>query len=104
MPFNTEFAAVKVAASVCDAKVISLATPLDRSVNATSDGELVRVGTVGVRTVSESAGKTRWISTSTAPIVDTVVPKGDDGGEGRRRDRRRRRRHEVVTGLDLGLA
>src|SRR5690349_4204455 len=53
----------------------SLDALLSREVSATSDGELARVGTWGVRVASESNGKTRYISATTCEIaVDPPEP------------------------------
>src|SRR5262245_34992603 len=63
-----------------------LSDPLEncRSVTSTSDGELTRVGTFGVENVggplvrptSESAGKTRYISTTTFDMLLVDAPDG----------------------------
>ena len=58
MPLRTELRAVKEALRVEVEKVMSAARE-SRSSKATSEGELVRVGTVMVREVLESLGKTR---------------------------------------------
>ena len=57
-PGCTEFAAVKLSASSVVVND-SDASALSRVANATSEGELVRVGTWMARTVSESFGNTR---------------------------------------------
>src|SRR5215471_19386440 len=71
-PVATLLFAVKVD---CTTRGMKLSDPMEelRSSNATSDGELTLVGTFGVENVggplvrftSESAGKTRYISTTT---------------------------------------
>ena len=58
LPVAIEFEATKVGASSVVAK-LSCAVAESKAANATSDGELVRVGTVTGRVVSESFGKTR---------------------------------------------
>ena len=58
MPFSTKFAAVKLASRTVVLKLMSESTASNSS-KATSDGELTRVVTFGVRTESESSGKTR---------------------------------------------
>src|ERR1019366_6066732 len=56
---------------------------LSRVSNATSDGEFTRVGTLGVRTVFESKGNTRYISATTSemlgvpPLPGTIRPTND---------------------------
>ena len=75
-PGWTEFLAVKLPCSVAVAKV-RLPGAESRVSNATSDGEFTRVGTLAVekvgdplvRPTSESFGNTRYISTTTWPML-----------------------------------
>src|SRR6266511_4774038 len=57
-PGCTLLRAVKVAANTLVLKINEFA-PLSRVSKATSEGEFARVGTLGVRAVFESRGKTR---------------------------------------------
>src|SRR5580704_8934919 len=82
-PGWTLLLAVNVA---CRTIGMKLSDPLEnwRSVTSTSDGELTRVGTLGVENVGgplvrptlESAGKTRYISTTTFDILLVDAPDG----------------------------
>ena len=57
MPFNTEFAAVKLPRAV--AVNVRVAALLSRESKATSEGELARVGTLPEGGTVESSGNTR---------------------------------------------
>src|SRR5689334_8038142 len=82
-PGWTELAAVKDAFRRTVVK-LRLPSLLLRSSNATSEGELTRVGTCevlklggpDVRPTSESFGKTRYISTRTFAISEVAEPLG----------------------------
>src|SRR5579884_1832005 len=50
--------------------------PLSRVATATSEGELIRVGTLGVRVVFESRGNTRYISATTSEILGAPLVPG----------------------------
>jgi hypothetical protein len=62
MPFRTVLATLKLVANVVAVKVRSPTTALLRESNATSDGEFTRVGTFPEGGLTESNGKTLYIS------------------------------------------
>ena len=103
MPFRMEFAAVKLDEMT---PVVKVRPPLaeSRSANSTSEGELTRVGTLGVRTVSESNGKHAIDFDSDIRHVAQGNPRRQQAGEGRARNRGFSWKVKIVRRLDLKLA
>ena len=62
IPFTTELATVKLLADIVAVKMRSPSTVLLRESKALSEGELTRVGTLPEGGLTESRGKTLYIS------------------------------------------